>query len=174
MSSLVETMKVYDATSGVTTLGPGVYREGYLTIDLNLTALHAASFREEASSSPTRLAGACHRGGTDPRHAGRGCGAMATDGNRGDSHRGTVPTMTTDSLVRDLLRPDAYPWRPVSVDLIETHISWVFLAGDRVVKVKRPVRLDFVDQSTPEARRAICEAEVHLNRRLTGRSSHLS
>ena len=92
---------------------------------------------------------------------------MAAVGNRGDSHRGTVPTMTTDSLVRDLLRPDAYPWRPESVDLIETHISWVFLADDRVVKVKRPVRLDFVDQSTPEARRAICEAEVQLNRRLT-------
>src|SRR5690606_30934404 len=42
---------------------------------------------------------------------------------------------------------------PDRVELVETHISWVFLAGDRVVKIKRPVTLDFVDQSTPERRR---------------------
>jgi aminoglycoside phosphotransferase family enzyme/predicted kinase len=71
------------------------------------------------------------------------------------------------ALVQDLRRPDAYPWRPECVELIETHISWVLLAGDRVVKVKRPVRLDFVDQSTPARRRAICEDEVRLNARLT-------
>ena len=75
--------------------------------------------------------------------------------------------MSSPTLPDDLRRPDAYPWRPDRVDLITTHISWVFLAGDRVVKVKRPVRLDFVDQSTAGARRAICEAEVRLNRRLT-------
>ncbi len=75
--------------------------------------------------------------------------------------------MPSPALPDDLRRPEAYPWRPDSVDLIETHISWVFLAGDRVVKIKRPVRLDFVDQSTPELRRAICADEVRLNRRLT-------
>src|SRR5262249_51448093 len=60
-----------------------------------------------------------------------------------------------------------YPWRPPAVDLVETHISWVFLAGDRVVKVKRPVRFGFVDHSTPERRRHSCEEEVRLNLRLT-------
>ena len=75
--------------------------------------------------------------------------------------------MPSPTLPDDLRRPEAYPWRPERVELIETHISWVFLAGDRVVKVKRPVRLDFVDQSTAEARRTICADEVRLNRRLT-------
>lgn len=70
-------------------------------------------------------------------------------------------------LVESLLRPEAYPWGPDHVELIETHISWVFLAGDRVVKVKRPVRFPFVDHSTPERRRHSCEEEVRLNRRLS-------
>ena len=54
-------------------------------------------------------------------------------------------------LVAGLLRPEAYPWRPVTVDLVETHISWVFLAGDKVVKVKRPVAYGFVDHTSLEA-----------------------
>jgi hypothetical protein len=53
-----------------------------------------------------------------------------------------------------------------AVELRETHISWVFLAGDRAYKVKKPVKLSFVDYGTPERRRAMCEAEVRLNRRL--------
>lgn len=72
-----------------------------------------------------------------------------------------------DRLLADLSRPSAYPWAPHGVELIETHISWVFLAGNRVLKVKRPVRYPFVDHSTVERRRRSCEAEVTLNRRLT-------
>ncbi len=68
---------------------------------------------------------------------------------------------------KDLLRPEAYPWKPADVELIETHISWVFLAGDKVVKVKRPLKLDFVDHGSLEQRRFSCEEEVRLNRRLT-------
>lgn len=75
--------------------------------------------------------------------------------------------MTTSYLADDLLRPEAYPWGPDHVERIETHISWVFLAGDRVVKVKRPVELPFVDHTTPEARRRSCENEARLNTRLT-------
>jgi aminoglycoside phosphotransferase family enzyme/predicted kinase len=48
----------------------------------------------------------------------------------------------------------------------ETHISRVFLAGDRVWKVKKPVSLGFLDFSTLEGRRAACEAEVELGARL--------
>lgn len=73
----------------------------------------------------------------------------------------------SNDLVADLLRPDAYPWRPPAVDLIETHVSWVFLAGDRVVKVKRPVRFPFVDHRRLESRHQSCLDEVRLNRRLT-------
>jgi aminoglycoside phosphotransferase family enzyme/predicted kinase len=52
------------------------------------------------------------------------------------------------------------------MELRETHISWVFLAGDDVYKVKKPVSLGFLDFSTREKRREACEAEVRLNRRL--------
>ena len=50
--------------------------------------------------------------------------------------------------------------------LIETHISWVLLAGDLAYKIKKPVRLPFVDYATLAARRACCEEEVRLNTRL--------
>lgn len=50
--------------------------------------------------------------------------------------------------------------------MIETHISWVLLAGDRAWKVKKPVTLPFVDYGTLEIRRRFCEQEVRLNSRL--------
>lgn len=51
-------------------------------------------------------------------------------------------------------------------DLIETHISWVFLGPTEVFKVKRPVDLGFLDFTTLDRRHRACEAEVRLNRRL--------
>jgi aminoglycoside phosphotransferase family enzyme/predicted kinase len=50
--------------------------------------------------------------------------------------------------------------------LHETHVSTVFLIGDRAYKLKKPVRFPFVDLSTPERRGAVCRREVELNRRL--------
>jgi aminoglycoside phosphotransferase family enzyme/predicted kinase len=76
-------------------------------------------------------------------------------------------SIASDVLVEGLLKPAAYPWRPASVELIETHVSWLFFAGDRVVKVKRPVSFGFVDHRTVEQRRLSCDEEVRLNRRLT-------
>jgi aminoglycoside phosphotransferase family enzyme len=70
-------------------------------------------------------------------------------------------------LAASLLRPEAYPWRPATVELVETHISWVFLAGERVYKVKKPVDLGFLNFTTLERRRCFCGEEVRLNRRLT-------
>ncbi len=49
----------------------------------------------------------------------------------------------------------------------ETHLSWLVLVGDRVLKAKKPVRTDFVDLSTVAARRANAEREVELNRRIS-------
>jgi len=49
--------------------------------------------------------------------------------------------------------------------LIETHISWVILTGDFAYKIKRPIRLPFVDYREPAARRFYCEEELRLNRR---------
>lgn len=52
------------------------------------------------------------------------------------------------------------------VPLIETHISWVLLAGDHAYKLKKPVRFGFLDFSTPALRQRYCAEEVRLNRRL--------
>ncbi|MFO0696203.1 MAG: AAA family ATPase [Polyangiales bacterium] len=53
-------------------------------------------------------------------------------------------------------------------ELRETHVSWVLLFEDEVLKLKKPVRFAFLDFSTLEARRVACESEVVLNRRLAG------
>lgn len=70
-------------------------------------------------------------------------------------------------LTRDLLRPEAYPAPgPLQVELRETHVSRVFLTEGEVFKVKKAVKLPFLDFSTVDARRSACEAELLLNTRL--------
>lgn len=71
-----------------------------------------------------------------------------------------------DTKVAFLRNPDAYPARPATVEVIETHMSWVFLNDEFAYKLKKPVRYAFLDFSTVEARRRNCECEVQLNRRL--------
>ena len=46
---------------------------------------------------------------------------------------------------------------------IDTHASMVFLGADRVLKIKRAVRLPFLDYSTLEKRRHACEEELKVN-----------
>ncbi|MBF6990046.1 bifunctional aminoglycoside phosphotransferase/ATP-binding protein [Cupriavidus sp. IK-TO18] len=69
------------------------------------------------------------------------------------------------ALTAALQKPDAYPHLAPAVQVIETHISRVFLAGDFAYKIRKPVRFDFVDFSTAQARRDDCETELRLNRR---------
>ena len=54
----------------------------------------------------------------------------------------------------------------LGAQLVETHISWVLLAGERAYKIKKPVKMPFVDYATLQARRHFCEEELRLNRRL--------
>ena len=56
--------------------------------------------------------------------------------------------------------------RSLQARLVETHISWVLLAADTAWKIKKPLRLSFVNYSTLELRRHFCEEELRLNRRL--------
>lgn len=72
-------------------------------------------------------------------------------------------------FVRALLEPEAYPEeeRPREVRLVETHISWLFLTGRFVYKVKKPVNFGFLDFTALEGRRHFCHEEVRLNRRLS-------
>lgn len=72
-----------------------------------------------------------------------------------------------EEKVEFLKRTDIYPDRPDRVDTIETHTSWLFLTRQYVYKLKKPLRYDFLDFSTVEARRQNCQAEVRLNRRLS-------
>ena len=52
------------------------------------------------------------------------------------------------------------------MQLVETHISWVLLAGDYAYKLKKPVDFGFLDFSTLARRRHFCDEELRLNRRL--------
>lgn len=73
---------------------------------------------------------------------------------------------STADKVRFLSAPDAYADAPASVVVLETHMSYVFLAGDKVYKLKKPVRYPFLDFSTVKAREHNCREEARLNRRL--------
>jgi uncharacterized protein len=69
-------------------------------------------------------------------------------------------------LITGLLRPEAYAHRVIEpIRLVETHVSWVLLTGEFAYKVKKPLRLSFLDYSTLARRRALCEEEVRLNQR---------
>ena len=73
---------------------------------------------------------------------------------------------TLAQKVAFLSRPQAYGHFVGDVIPRETHMSWVFLAGNRVYKLKKPVRFPYLDFSTLDRREAACRAEVSLNRRL--------
>lgn len=78
--------------------------------------------------------------------------------------------MPTDGALPEhivaLLSADAYPDDiGGDVRLIQTHVSYVLLAGEDVYKIKKPVNFGFIDYSTLEKRRRACEDEVRLNRR---------
>jgi aminoglycoside phosphotransferase family enzyme len=69
-------------------------------------------------------------------------------------------------FITHLLKPECYPHPVTQVELVQTHISFVLLAGDFVYKFKKPVNFGFLDFSTFEKRRYYCEQEILLNRRL--------
>jgi aminoglycoside phosphotransferase family enzyme len=68
-------------------------------------------------------------------------------------------------VIAFLSEPSSYGPAIERVDIIETHVSLVFLAGDRAYKLKRAVKYPYLDFSTAEHRRRTCEAELVLNRR---------
>jgi aminoglycoside phosphotransferase family enzyme len=79
------------------------------------------------------------------------------------------PTMSDQSLppfLQALLHPDRYNHPVQEVQLVQTHISSVLLAGDYVYKFKKPVNFGFLDFSDLDKRHYYCEQELVLNRRL--------
>jgi aminoglycoside phosphotransferase family enzyme/predicted kinase len=71
-----------------------------------------------------------------------------------------------EQLIAFLKSPESYPHRPTKVRVVQTHISWVFIASPFVFKVKKAVNLGFLDFSTLGKRHHFCQREVELNRRL--------
>src|SRR4030043_779946 len=70
------------------------------------------------------------------------------------------------ALVQALLKPEIYSHSPQKVELAQTQMSCLFLTGDYVYKIKKPVDLGYLDYTTLEKRRFFCQQEIELNRRL--------
>jgi uncharacterized protein len=74
--------------------------------------------------------------------------------------------MELEPMIGALSNPSAYEQKTDRVEVRQTHISVVFLVGPLAYKIKKPLRLSFLDYSTLERRRHFCDEEVRLNRRL--------
>jgi len=70
-----------------------------------------------------------------------------------------------ETLIASLLQERAYPHPVDKIQLLETHISWVILTGSIAYKIKKPIKLEFLDFSSLERREFFCNEELRLNRR---------
>ena len=130
---------------------------------------YSHAYNSMAAPAPKQCAGLLGRDGVNytpmrgdtPTPSHRACAhplSYAVNANR---------TKLSCSPAARLLRdPAALAPRSARVKVIETHISWVFLTSKFAYKLKKPVRFEFVDFSTPGKRRAACFEELRLNRRL--------
>lgn len=104
--------------------------------------------------------------GTDAATSGRGRGALA-HGKARLARRSTPATRPgAEAALAFLSDPRNYPHRTMRVDVVETHMSRVFLTDRHAFKMKKPVRTRYVDLRTVRARQCNCIDEVRLNRRL--------
>lgn len=85
---------------------------------------------------------------------------------KGDKDRLAMVSHASEKLFQEMGHPDFYPHPVAAVEVRETHISKVFLAGGVVYKIKKPLDLGFLDFTTLEKRHHFCRQEVELNRRL--------
>jgi aminoglycoside phosphotransferase family enzyme len=86
-----------------------------------------------------------------------------------NTDRMLIANLSTPDLAARLAflrRPGAFPGPPHRIEVVETHLSWVFLTEDRVYKLKKPIAHEHVDLTTIEGRHKNCLEELRLNRRL--------
>lgn len=102
--------------------------------------------------------GMAHDNVVPERMQGRG-GAQVARGWQGDGMTPSPPLCPLQAILAATAPGE-------EVQTIETHMSWVFLVGERVFKLKKPVRFPFLDFSTLAARQAACREELRLNARL--------
>jgi len=79
---------------------------------------------------------------------------------------GTKGTEMIRSVLKSLLKSEAFPEPTSKVELIQTHVSWIFLTDTHAYKIKKPVDFGFLNFSTIDRRRFYCNEEVKYNRRL--------
>ncbi len=80
----------------------------------------------------------------------------------------TLEIVLEPNLADRLRHRSAFPDQDGSPVVVhETHISWIFLAGEFAYKVKKPVKTDFLDYSTLENRERLCREELRLDRRFS-------
>jgi len=121
-----------------------------------------------ASPDPARQSDVAGRTGwkQDARSFANG-GLMGGRQKHSDAAKASsTASVTLEDKVSFLSRPEAYRDHPPAVEVVETHMSWVFLTELFAHKLKKPVRHDFLDFRDIESRRHFCEEEVRLNRRL--------
>jgi aminoglycoside phosphotransferase family enzyme len=80
--------------------------------------------------------------------------------------RGALTMENQNPIIEALKKPQTYPKNPGQIQLVQTHISYVFLTQNTVYKVKKSVNFGFLDFRTLEKRKFFCEKELQLNRRL--------
>jgi aminoglycoside phosphotransferase family enzyme len=85
--------------------------------------------------------------------------------NAGSDARFQPPGADLTAKVAFLSQPAAFG-TGAAVQIMETHMSWIFLTGDRAFKLKKPVKFPYLDFSTVALRERYCRAELALNRRL--------
>lgn len=71
-------------------------------------------------------------------------------------------------VIESMMNPETYDEDVKEIEMVQTHISYVFLTGKYVYKIKKPVNFGFADFSTLDKRKFFCEKELELNRRLCG------
>ena len=74
--------------------------------------------------------------------------------------------MAQKTINQALLNPEAYPHKAQKIELVQTQMSFIFLTGEYVYKIKKPVNLGYLDYTTLEKRHFFCHQELKLNRRL--------
>ena len=73
---------------------------------------------------------------------------------------------TLPFAIEALLEPQAFPHKPQKIKLVQTQMSLIYLTGEYVYKIKKPVNLGYLDYTTLEKRHFFCRQELELNRRL--------
>ncbi len=75
-----------------------------------------------------------------------------------------INNIMKNEVIEAMKKPDTYDEPVNHIDMIQTHISWVFLTGKYAYKIKKPVDFGFLDFSTLDKRKMFCNKELGINK----------